>query len=255
MKNQIMNYTKEQKKNFNGVEEPWETITLYHGTTSRYLNTIIREGLTSRSLNKRNNFTEVPSNEELVYLTNRWHYWYAFNANQESLIEQVGEERFKNESLQDLWAETSDFPMYVTVEVPVELLTLDEDVVYQYNIKKGLRDGTFKNPTDISVEDCLAQGTVASLTAISPEYISDFGIIGSEKFRDDLLNGQYGADASRWFKGLGLGSSDLMEIMVAESMNYNNQNTSLYMEYPPEKMSLVKSVRLEEAGLTIKHED
>lgn len=87
MKLRIVEYTKQQKMSFQGVEEPWETITLYHGTTTRYLNNIIQNGLTPRKVNQVNNFVEVPSNEELVYLTTKWHYWYAYNANQQSLIE------------------------------------------------------------------------------------------------------------------------------------------------------------------------
>lgn len=251
MKEAILRHTTEQKKNFKGVEEPWETITLYHGTTSKHLNSIIRDGLTPRILNKQNNFVHVPSNQELVYLTNKWHYWYAFNANQQSLIEQVGEERYMKESIEELWKETSDFPMYVTIEVPVEVLTLDEDVVYQLPIRKGLMNGTIKEPTDISLETCLAQGTVASLVSIPPEWISNFGIIGSEDFRDGLLDGQYGADAHGWFSGFGIGETDILSIFVSETTNYNEKNTLLEMLYPPEKMPYVRDIRLEDEGLIV----
>lgn len=252
MKQEILNYAKEQKKNFKGVETPWETVTLYHGTTTKHLNAIIKEGLTPRITNKQNNFLDVPSNEELVYLTSKWHYWYAFNANQKSLIEQVGEERYLSEPIEDLWEETMDYPMYVAVDVPVEVLTLDEDVVYQIDIRKALMEGKITSASQISLDDCLQQGTAASIVPIPPEWISNFGIIGSQEFRDGLLDGQYGADAHGWFSGFGMGSSDLLSIMVAEMSNFNNDNCLLPMEYPPQKMPFVSSIYPSEKGLVVK---
>lgn len=252
MKAEILKYTKEQKKNFKEVEIPWETVTLYHGTTSKHINSIIKDGITPRTTNKQNNFAHVPSNEELVYLTSKWHYWYAFNANQNSLIEQVGEERYLNEPIEDLWKETMDYPMYVEIEVPVEVLTLDEDVVYQMDIRKGLMDGSITEVSQITLDSCLQQGTAASLVSIPPEWISNFGIIGSQEFRDGLLDGQYGADTHGWFSGFGMGETDTLSIFVAETTNYNNKNYLLPMEYPPENMPHVSAIYPSEEGLVVK---
>lgn len=222
MKEKIKSYTLDQKNKFQEVEEPWETITLYHGTTSRHLNKILKEGLTARINNQQNNFEHVPSNEHLVYLTTKWHYWYAYNANQESLIQQVGIDRYNNESITSLWNETSDFPVYLSLEVPIELLTLDEDVVYQKEIKRGIKEGRILSAEDITFETCLSQGTVASLTNLDPSYINEVFILGSEKFRNDLLDGAYGTDASLWFKGFGIGQVDMMEVLIHQiSMKEN----------------------------------
>lgn len=251
MKAEIIEYTKKQKESFKEVKEPWETITLYHGTTTRYLNDILKHGLTPRKTNKRNNFIHVPSNEELVYLTSKWHYWYAYNANNESLIEHVGEERHLKEPISQLWKETSDFPMYVVCEVPVELLTLDEDVVYQQDVKKNIREGIIKTPKDISVETCMNQGTVASLDTISPEYINEIIILGNEEFRDYLLDGQYGQDVSNWFKGFGTGHSDLLDLNMLELSTFGEGNEILEVVYPAEDNVPVKSIELTDKGLII----
>lgn len=251
MKEQIKQFTKQQKKNFKEIEEPWETITLYHGTTSKNVNDIIENGLTPRKTNLRNNFVEVPSNEELVYLTTKWHYWYAYNANQKSLIEQVGLERYNSEPISYLWNETSDFPMYISCEVPVELLTIDEDVVYQNEIRKALRNGQITTPKDISLEFSLSQGTVASLLPILPEYINEFIILGSPNFREYLLEGQYGIDASNWFRGLGTGQSDVLELNLLEFGECNNQNGILSMEYPPENTPLIDRIFVDNNGIDI----
>lgn len=255
IKEDIKIYTKQQKDSFKGVEEPWETITLYHGTTSKYLNEILKNGLTPRSLNQKNNFIEVPSNEELVYLSTKWHYWYAYNANQNSLIESLGVERFNKEPIETLWNETSDFPMFITCEVPVELLTLDEDVVYQYNIKKGLKDGSISSPEDITLEMCLEQGTVASMGIISPEYINSITILGNPAFKEYLLDGQYGVDASNWFRGLGMGISDLFELEMIGITEFRNGNEMILVEYPPENNKPVKKMELTENGLSILFEE
>jgi hypothetical protein len=251
MKEEIKAYTKKQKENFQESEDSWETITLYHGTTTKYLNDILKHGITPRKVNQINNFSEVPSNEELVYLTSRWHYWYAYNANQESLIKQVGEKRFEDEEISTLWDETGDFPMYITCEVPVEFLTLDEDVVYQRNIRKALREGTIASPSDITVDMCLEQGTIASLQTISPEYINEIVILGNPEFKEYLLDGQYGADASNWFKGFGLGHSDLWEIMMLEHSHFKKGNHTLEVYYPVEDNLPVQKIQLIDSELVI----
>ncbi|PLS19751.1 hypothetical protein CVD28_01545 [Bacillus sp. M6-12] len=251
MKEEIKVYTKKQKESFQETDDSWNTITLYHGTTTKYLNDILKNGLTPRKENKVNNFSDVPSNEELVYLTTRWHYWYAYNANQESLIKQVGEKRFEEEDIETLWNETGDFPMYVTCEVPVEFLTLDEDVVYQRKIRKGFRDGTITSPADITVDMCLEQGTIASLQTISPEYINEIVILGNAEYKNYLLEGQYGADASNWFSGLGIGHSDLWELIMLEHSHFKKGNQALEVEYPPENNKPIKKIQLEDSGLSI----
>lgn len=251
LKEQIKDYTRKKKESFTGVEEPWETVTLYHGTTTRYLNEILRKGITPRKENQKNNFIEVPSNDELVYLTTKWHYWYAYNANQQSLKELVGEERFNSEAIESLWNETSDFPMYIECEVPVELLTLDEDVVYQYKIKKGVRNREIKSAEDITVEMCLEQGTIASMDTILPEYISSITILGNPDYQDYLLNGNYGVDASNWFRGLGIGACDPEELRWIESTKYRNGIEIIEAVYPPENNKLIKQLIKTEDGLSI----
>lgn len=249
MKEAIKQYTKKQKSEFKEVKEPWDTVTLYHGTTTRHLNSILQHGLTPRMVNQNSNFEEVPSNEELVYMTTRWHYWYAYNANEQSLTKQVGEERYEMEEVEDLWRETEDIPMYIACEVPRELLTLDEDVVYQYNIRKGMSDGSIQRPEDITLEMCLEQGTVASLAPITLEYINEIVILGNVDFRNYLLDGSYGQDVSNWFKGLGLGYTDMWEIIMLECSHFKKGHH--VFDVSPEENVLVKRVELTEDGLVV----
>lgn len=249
MKEAIKQYAKNQKGLFIEVGKPWDTVTLYHGTTTRHLNSILQHGLTPRMINQISNFEDVPSNDELVYLTTRWHYWYAHNANQQSLISQVGLERFEEEDIEGLWRETQDIPMYIECEVPRELLTLDEDVVYQYNIRKAIKKGSIQKPEDITVDMCLEQGTVASLLPISLEYINEIVILGNVEYRDYLLEGSYGSDASNWFKGFGLGHTDMWEMIMLESSHFKKGNHII--EVNAEKNELIKSLEITDEGLKL----
>ncbi|ESU31293.1 hypothetical protein G3A_17445 [Bacillus sp. 17376] len=244
MKSKIITYTTDLSLSFKGIENPWDTIPLYHGTTSKYLNDILRNGIVPRKNSAHHNFQESPSNEHLVYLSNKWHYWYAYHSNKESIIRKVGQKRYETESIGALWNETNDFPIYVCCDIPKELLTLDEDVVYQFDVKHKINSGFIKEPSDISISDCLAQGTIASLKEIDPIYINEIVILGSPEYRDELLEGQYGAEANNWFNGWGLGDMTRADLSTLELMKYHNQIEVLEYEYPADKNNLVENIVL-----------
>lgn len=154
-----------------------------------------------------------------------------------------------------MWNLTSDFPMYLTCEVPIEQLTLDKDVVYQIGIRKGIRDGSIRSPEDITLDMCLNQGTVASLLPIQPENINEIVILGNEEFRNDLLDGQYGQDAHGWFQEFGLGHLDTMDIMILESLQYRSGIGIIEMQYPPENTPFIQKIWLEDNQLHIKFQE
>jgi hypothetical protein len=65
------------------AEKDKETITLYQGTTSNRLNSILREGILPRKETGIDNWNwdgDKSSIENEVYMTNKWHYFYAFNS-------------------------------------------------------------------------------------------------------------------------------------------------------------------------------
>lgn len=123
------------------------------------------------------------------------------------------------------------------------------------NIRKGLKERTITKPEDISVERCLEQGTIASLQNISPEYISDIVILGNPDYREYLLEGQYGVDASNWFKGFGIGETDMFEQIMLELSYFKRGNKLLDIHSQPGFNRLVKQIRLQEDGLSIQYED
>ena len=252
-KEEIMEYTRKQKQNYSGAKEPWDTVTLHYGTTSRHLNAILKNGLKPRLLTNENNFEHVPSNEEMVYLTTKWHYWYAYHANEESLKKSVGEGRYEEEPITKLWNETSDFPMYLTCEVPVESLTLDEDVVYQRDIKKKIREGIIKRPEDITVEDCLEQGTVACLEPLPLVQIDSITILGSSKLRDNLIDGEYGEEMRKWFRGLGTGDLTETELLMYTLHDFHKETEIIEVLPNPDENSLIERIQNQNGTMQIKY--
>lgn len=80
-------------------------VTLYHGTSSRYLEAILREGLRPRSVTGvRNHWKEFPSRPGLVYLTSAYPVYFAVTA-----------------------ADEGGVPVILKVEVNEEALYPDED--------------------------------------------------------------------------------------------------------------------------------
>ncbi|WP_144536709.1 hypothetical protein [Bacillus thuringiensis] len=214
MKELIKQNAMKRKQLFTELKEPWNVVRVYYGTTSKKLNDILQHGIIPQN--------DVPSNPELVSLTTKWHYWYAFQENQKSLIETVGQERYESESITSLWNETGDFPIYISFEVPKEILVVDENVVHQLDIKKKIQNGDIESPDDISLEDCLEHGMIASIDTIQPWYIDEVNIIGSEEYRADLLDGAYGEEANLWFKEFENGSITADSLNLYEQVAYGN---------------------------------
>lgn len=42
---------------------------LYHGTSEKYLSSILKNGITPRATNKISNWEDAPSNPHMIYLT------------------------------------------------------------------------------------------------------------------------------------------------------------------------------------------
>ncbi|PGK51524.1 hypothetical protein CN918_27420 [Priestia megaterium] len=232
------------------VEEPWETISLFHGTSTRYLNEILQKGILPRKYHQNDNFANIneSSNEHVVYLTNKWHYSYAIVANNTSIEKEVGTELFRNSDIDYLWSLTGDFPMYVELNLPVELLGVDEDTVYQHTFMQKLRSEEIQVPSDIAIEDSLSQGTVVSLKPILPEYINNIVIIGSSEFRYKLLNGPYAQERSLWANGFGIGELSHEDISMDALMNHRGQLYYLDYAYPHTDNPIIEKIFVSEDG-------
>ncbi len=54
------------------------TITLYHGTTTKYLDHILKQGITPRYKNNIGNWKDDPSREDMVYLSDAYACHFAY---------------------------------------------------------------------------------------------------------------------------------------------------------------------------------
>ena len=85
-------------------------ITLYHGTTTKYLNSIKEKGITPRYKNSIGNWKDNPSRADMIYLSNAYASYFAFVTSGE----QGGE------------------PLVLEVNVKEDRLYPDEDYLEQF---------------------------------------------------------------------------------------------------------------------------
>lgn len=127
--NDILSITEEEIKQ--KAQSDKDTITLYHGTTTDRLNSILQNGILPRAKTGIDNWQgEKSSIETVTYMTNKWHYFYAFRTFQLYINATYGDD-FENIKHLDT------FPCYVECKVPKGLLVMDEDFLFtRFMVKK-----------------------------------------------------------------------------------------------------------------------
>lgn len=190
-----------------------KTIKLFHGTSLRYFNDILLGGLQRRNITQRGNFEgEIKSNENLVYLTSKWHYWYAYKA-YETLFN--NNENDKN------------VPCYIECEVPVKNLVMDEDFFHSKYVKTKLKNCLRRHEQylELKYDECLSQyGTVAHIGDIPRDKVISITILaGTKTFINNFINpkSQYQKDLIKWGSGKGKGSLKFMDLLELEDQKYD----------------------------------
>lgn len=199
-------------------------VKLYHGTSSYYLNSILQNGILPRRETGNDNFEHVSSNEVVTYLSNKWHYHYAYHANEELLRKEYGEDWSMNPKAQ-WWLTLNPVPVYIECKIPKQLLVLDEDIVHSRYFTNKVKQANKKGKAlELTWEDCLTHyGTVGVIGAIKPEWITSFTVLADAKLYLELKdeNGAYEREVSAWFKGKGKGKlkkQDLKNIEAKHQM-------------------------------------
>lgn len=207
---------------FNKVDNN-DTITLYHGTTTAYLNSILTKGILHTEETGTSNW-DLDAVEKFTYLTNKWHYFYAYRANEEYLIRTYGEE-YQDVPEARWWDTLNPLPCYIECKVPKALLFADEDMILsryvykkiKYASRKAIKESQEKAPFTLTWEESLAQyGTVAAYGTIPPEYIKSFTVLGDPTMYLDLYakDGPYRKDYMQWQNGDGKGKRFNMKTMI-----------------------------------------
>lgn len=196
-----------------------DTVTLYHGTSTVHLQSILSKGILPRKDTGNDNWSHVTSSiENVTYMTNKWHYFYGVNASME-YISSLGDEQ----SMAEKVIEHNVFPCYVECKVPRALLVFDEDAILSkfmfQKVKKAL-----KQQTNIAYDpmECLAQyGTVGVIGSILPEYIQSFTVLGEPDMYKYVIDHSsiYYKDWLKWQKGNGKGQLKLKELLQREAQS------------------------------------
>lgn len=206
---------------------PNDTVTLYHGTTTAYLMNILLSGILPRSETNLNNWKSNPSFEKLVYLTNKWHYFYAFNATNSYMSDKYGDDWLEDNQEFQWWVTGETLPCYIECKVPTGLLIADEDFLASRYFVNKLKSA-MKKGKDLTYDwmECLAHyGTVGVIGGIKPEHIVSFTVMADirvlhEYFLDE--KSQYVKEFRKWQLGKGKGKLNAIDLMKIEmKSDYN----------------------------------
>lgn len=213
---------------------------LYHGSSVDKLNNILLNGLLSRSKTNNSNFKgDLVSNENLVYMTNKWHYFYAYNAISEDLDEPTT-------------GHLPKIPCYIEAKVPKKFLVHDEDFFHSKYMLNKIKNCIKKNQRYLEVtwEESLAQyATVAVLEEVKREWFFSFTILlDMEKFFNNFIspNSQYAKDLRKWGEGKSKGKLKFMDLVELED---SEKNTTYFLKDIPKNYIITDAFINEITGM------
>lgn len=208
-------------------------VTLFHGTSLYHLNSILLYGLVPRNQSNLSNFDEgIKSHESLVYLTNKWHYFYA----------SISSERLKKEKkVAPQWC----IPCYVECVLPMKRLVIEEDFFNSHFVRDKIKNCLRRNNPilELTTDECLSQyATVAHLGAVKREDIKSFTLlVNGHVFYQNFVNpnSQYQKDLKKWGQGKGKGKLRLEDLWQLED---NEENLTFWLKDVPNN-SIITNVR------------
>jgi hypothetical protein len=218
-------------KRENTEEKP---ISLFHGTSLYHINKILIDGVLPINETSISNYEgNLKSNVNLVYLTSKWHYQYAYYT-------------FAKLNNEGKVAEDMNFPCYVECKIPYSELVIDEDFFHSKYILQKLRRCLVRGEKEmeVTVEECLNHyGTVAHLGRIKRKNIESFTILANlplflENFIDS--KSQYQKDVQKWGKGRGKGELRFLDLLKLEDDKYN---LTFEMKNIPEGCIITKFIK------------
>lgn len=196
------------------IEDNDDTITLYHGSSSKYLNEILHNGLQPRNMHGNRNFEdwENPSHGDLVYLSPYLQYWYAFIATGNNLADY---EELHNVTLdyEDYYARTGDVPIIIEVSVPKSWLTFDEDIAYYRPFVEQYNENPSHAVKALDWQYSLRQHTCASLKVIPASCIKSIQGIAYQNLEITTKEqSDYGRMVFNWRFGADIPNEDFKAV-------------------------------------------
>lgn len=227
-----------------------EYVELYHGTSARYLHSIIKDGLQpNRSGDNQWEGNDFPPMKNVVYLTDRWHIVFAnqsyvrYQSSRHPLFQLIANGQI--DGTKPFTGQKKDFPIYLKVRVAKSRLIADEDFFLSRKMNERLEGILQKHgltcseiiasntiPSEIKKEfmdipihefaqSCLDYtGTVAVIGHIPPEDIVEITSLASLKtINYSIINEEhpYYQDYITWQKGNGKGKMKPKEIRRLET--------------------------------------
>jgi len=188
-----------------GVKKNNGSVSLYYGTTTAQLSSILLDGILPRKDTHLGNGSNE-SMEPVIYMTNKWHYFDAFNKNRSYINEQCEKDRFA---------------CYIECRVPKDLLVIDENFITTDYMKRKVQTCLKKDKVIIfDAMECLAEyGTVGVLGGISPSMIVSFTVLVAPKMENYIVNpdSPYNKEYYEWSEGKGKGKIKLRQLLEKEA--------------------------------------
>lgn len=178
------------------IHKPDQTIRLFHGTHTSHLESILKHGLLPSIQTRNNNWSKITdgSHPALVYVTDKWHYFFSSNTAPRA----------------------AGFPCYIEFDVPKELLLADDDYFVSAHFSRLAKreEAEGKSGTEViakhgspqnSLEHC---GVAAIIGRLPAEFIRSFTIIADRDWLKRHIiqdSSPYEKERKAWTNGFGKG--------------------------------------------------
>lgn len=169
-----------------------DMVRVYHGTSSYHLFDILTYGLKPRSMTSQSNWSiihkgeDLASIDEVVYVTTKWHYYYA----------SVTARR-----------QNGTIPCVIAFDIPKAVLIPDEDSFHSAFSRERFWKYFYSNgeaPFHLSGEESLSSYYTAGVPlGIPASYIKEVTILGDEEGLSEILSpgSPYEKDLTKWASG------------------------------------------------------
>lgn len=203
-------------------EEPsTDKVKLYLGTSSAYLSELLLKGVQTRFENISDD--ESSMKNHTITLTNKWHYFNAFNMSNLFIVNKYGENALQ-EGEKQWWNTLETFPCYLECHIPKNKLIHSEIFMHTKYVENKIKSAQKKNKVlKVDWNESLGNSGIVSVVQDIPrEWIHSFTILPDFQFLLAYLVGKntvYMKDYFKYKQGKGKGKMRLQDLLEIESRN------------------------------------
>jgi hypothetical protein len=209
-----------------------EFIKIYIGTTTPLIQDTLVNGIKIKTFH-----SEIePNRNKALTVTNKWHYYDAYQKTNAFMKKEYGENWFTQKQLQ-WWLTGESLPCYFTCNIPKRWLLPDETYFKSnYIIEQFKNAMTYGGSVGLTgVESLKKNGTASIMEDIPVGYIESVTILGEGQLYLELTeeSGTYFYEVQEWKIGKGMG------FLTAEDLEIREMQSDLNLTVPFEEIAVV----------------